>query len=86
MAVCFSGNHGAVTSVIALASSFDPTLGSYSVGLLYACYVLTAMLFGAYIISLTSAKKALVASLGLYAVYVSSYLVAVYQVPYNQCA
>jgi hypothetical protein len=80
MAVCFSGNHGAVTSVIALSSSFDATLGSYSVGLLYGCYVLTAMLCGAYVISITSAKKALVGSLALYAVYVASYLVAVVQV------
>lgn len=46
MAICFSGNHGAVTSVIALASSFDPTLGSYSVGILYGFYVLTAMFAG----------------------------------------
>jgi hypothetical protein len=46
MSVCFSANHGSVTSVIALASSFNPTLGSYSVGVLYGCYVLTAMLAG----------------------------------------
>ena len=30
MSIYFSANHGSVTSVIALASSFDPTLGSYS--------------------------------------------------------
>lgn len=77
MAVLFSGNHGAVTSVIALASSFDATLGSYSVGALYGFYVLTAMLAGTYVVSVTSAKKALIISLGLYAVYVASYLIAV---------
>jgi hypothetical protein len=77
MAVYFSANHGSVTSVIALASSFDATLGSYSVGMLYACYVLTAMFAGQYIIEASSAKKVLVGSLALYAVYVASYLVAV---------
>jgi len=46
MAVCFSGNHGAVTSVIALASSFNPLLGSYSVAILYSLYVVTAMFAG----------------------------------------
>jgi len=76
MAVCFSANHGAVTSVIALSSSFDPTLGSYSVGLLYGCYVLTAMLVGSYVISVTSAKRVLIVSLAMYAVYVASYLLA----------
>ena len=30
MSLCFSANHGSVTSIIALSSSFDPTLGSYS--------------------------------------------------------
>lgn len=77
MALCFSGNHGSVTSVIALASSFQATLGSYSVGTLYGSYVITAMFFGPYLISVTSAKRGLIASLALYSVYVSSYLVAV---------
>ena len=77
MSIYFSANHGSVTSVIALASSFDPTLGSYSVGTLYGCYVLTAMFAGQYIIEATSAKNVLVWSLALYAVYVASYLIAV---------
>ena len=53
------------------------SLGSYSVGMLYGCYVLTAMLAGAYLITLTSAKWCMTFSLALYAVYVASYLVAV---------
>ena len=79
MALLFSANHGAVTSIIALSSSFDAELGSYSVGILYGFYVLTAMLAGAYIVSLTSSKRALIGSLALYAVYVASYLVAAIQ-------
>lgn len=77
MSMCFSANHGSVTSVIALASSFNATLGSYSVGVLYGCYVLTAMLAGPYIVSKFSAKRALIFSLFLYAIYVASYLIAV---------
>lgn len=77
MSIFFSANHGSVTSVIALASSFEAVLGSYSVGVLYGCYVLTAMLAGPYIVSKTSAKKALIFSLALYAIYVASYLIAV---------
>ena len=44
---------------------------------MHRCYVLTAMLAGAYVISITSAKWCLTFSLSLYAVYVASYLVAV---------
>jgi len=76
MSACFSANHGAVTSVIALASSFNATLGSYSVGVLYSLYVVTAMLFAQTFVDWMTQKGALVSALGLYSIYVGSYLVA----------
>eukprot|EP00619_Florenciella_sp_RCC1007_P005376 CAMPEP_0205907510 /NCGR_PEP_ID=MMETSP1325-20131115/2598_1 /ASSEMBLY_ACC=CAM_ASM_000708 /TAXON_ID=236786 /ORGANISM="Florenciella sp., Strain RCC1007" /LENGTH=468 /DNA_ID=CAMNT_0053273607 /DNA_START=55 /DNA_END=1461 /DNA_ORIENTATION=- len=78
MTVCFSLNHASVTSCIALATSsgLPGNLGSYSVAVLYACYVITAMLFSQVIIFYSSQKGALTGSLAVYALYVASYLVA----------
>jgi hypothetical protein len=52
MAVCFGANHGAVASVIALASTFNPALSSYSVAVLYSFYVVTAMFAGLFSVCL----------------------------------
>uniref|UniRef100_A0A7S2CTI9 Uncharacterized protein n=1 Tax=Florenciella parvula TaxID=236787 RepID=A0A7S2CTI9_9STRA len=78
MTVCFSLNHASVTSCIALATSsgLPGNLGSYSVAVLYACYVVTAMLFSQVIIFYCSQKGSLTGSLAVYALYVASYLVA----------
>lgn len=78
MSVCFSLNHASVTSCIALSTSsgLPGNLGSYSVGVLYACYVVTAMLFSQLVIFYCGQKGSLVGSLAVYAVYVASYLVA----------
>lgn len=76
MASLFSMNHGSVTSVIALASSFSPDLGTQSTGVLYICYVLFAMFFAETVVFKVGKKFALVGSLGLYAIYVAAYLIA----------
>jgi hypothetical protein len=74
MALCFSANHGAVTAVIALASSFgDTNLGSYSVGVLYSVYVLTATFGGSSVIRRWSTKgKAPSSLLGTSCTFVSA--------------
>lgn len=76
MSVYFSLSHGCVVSVIDLSSNFGHNLGSYSVGTLYAAYVVTATLMGVPLISISSAKRVLVASMVMLSVYVSSYLLA----------
>ena len=55
MSIYFSANHGSVTSVIALASSFDPTLGSYWWVLLWVLHIDCCC--GQYIIEATSAEN-----------------------------
>lgn len=76
MSVCFSANHGAVLSVIDLSANFGDKLGSYSIGTLYGCYVISSTLFATSLISATSSKRVLVFSMALLAIYCCSYLVA----------
>ncbi len=59
-ALIFSLNQGAVLAVVDLASSFGEDLGSYSIGLLCCTYVLSATLFGSYLISRFTAKRVMV--------------------------
>mmetsp|Transcript_11022 Transcript_11022/g.44673 ORF Transcript_11022/g.44673 Transcript_11022/m.44673 type:complete len:621 (+) Transcript_11022:58-1920(+) len=77
MAVCFSLNHGTVTALIALASSsLGKTLGNVSSGVLYLVYTLTAAFCSNAMAATFGAKFTLFVGLGIYCVYVVSYLVA----------
>lgn len=77
MSVCFSVNHGTVSSVIALSTSLLGTgLGSVNLGTLYFFYVLTALVFATAIIQALGAKGGLLFGTGGYCVYVLSFLLA----------
>eukprot|EP01065_Artemidia_motanka_P018692 TRINITY_DN2202_c1_g3_i1.p1 TRINITY_DN2202_c1_g3~~TRINITY_DN2202_c1_g3_i1.p1 ORF type:complete len:519 (+),score=119.68 TRINITY_DN2202_c1_g3_i1:71-1558(+) len=74
--VVFSLNHGTVTASIPLATGdFGNSLGSYSLGTLYAWYTAAAMLLAVPMLDRIGAKQTLVVGLGCNAVYVASYLV-----------
>lgn len=77
MSLCFSLNHGCVTSCLALASAqLGPKLGGYSSGVLYAFYTLTALLLAPDVVRRLGSKGALDWGLFLYCAYVGSYAVA----------
>eukprot|EP01061_Rhynchopus_euleeides_P027404 TRINITY_DN44572_c0_g1_i1.p1 TRINITY_DN44572_c0_g1~~TRINITY_DN44572_c0_g1_i1.p1 ORF type:complete len:530 (+),score=218.15 TRINITY_DN44572_c0_g1_i1:88-1590(+) len=78
MTLCFSVNHGTVTAVIPLATAqFDDDLGSYSLGLLYLFYTLTALLASTSIVDELGHKWGLVAGCGVYTAYVAGNLLGV---------
>ena len=76
MCVSMSLNMGVVTTVIAFAGADFPDIGVYSVGVLYAFYVMSAMCLGPLMQALFGLKKCLVLGLVQYCVYLLVYLVA----------
>lgn len=74
MTVCFSVNHGAVTSVLSLAVPLlGPTAGPYSSGTLYICYAATALFLSTPLLSFLGTRNALITGTALYCVYVASF-------------
>jgi len=70
MAVCFSINHGCVTSVLALASSdFDDDLAAISSTLLYGTYTTSALFAAVPLVLSLGAKRSLSFGLWLYCFY-----------------
>ena len=79
MAVCFSVNHGAVTSVLSLAVPLlGPVAGPYSSGTLYICYAATALFLSTPIMSFLGTRNALIVGTALYCVYVASFPVGLF--------
>ena len=79
MAVCFSVNHGAVTSVLSLAVPLlGPVAGPYSSGTLYICYAVTALFLSTPIMSFLGTRNALIVGTALYCVYVASFPVGLF--------
>eukprot|EP00656_Telonema_subtile_P037798 TRINITY_DN4216_c0_g1_i1.p1 TRINITY_DN4216_c0_g1~~TRINITY_DN4216_c0_g1_i1.p1 ORF type:complete len:493 (-),score=108.54 TRINITY_DN4216_c0_g1_i1:146-1624(-) len=79
MTVCFSINHATVAAMIALAtSSLGERLGSLQTALLYTFYTLTALFGAKLVVNRTGYKWGVVAGLGLYVVYVGSFILAAY--------
>eukprot|EP01062_Namystynia_karyoxenos_P078646 TRINITY_DN8137_c0_g1_i1.p1 TRINITY_DN8137_c0_g1~~TRINITY_DN8137_c0_g1_i1.p1 ORF type:complete len:576 (+),score=129.23 TRINITY_DN8137_c0_g1_i1:97-1824(+) len=75
MSVSFSINHGAVTGSVALASSvLGSSLGGSGAGTLYLMYTLSALLVAKPLVRRLGEKKALLAGLLLYSVYLASFL------------
>jgi len=78
MSLCFSLNHGCVTSCLALASAqLGPALGGYSSAILYLFYTTTALLVAPAIVRTLGPKGSLDYGLLLYCVYVGSYALAI---------
>jgi len=70
MAICFSINHGCVTSVLALASSdFDEDLAAISSALLYGTYTTSALFAAVPLVLSLGAKRSLSFGLWLYCFY-----------------
>jgi len=76
MCICFSINHGCVTALIPLATGDFGSLGSYTLGTLYAFYTLTALFFSTAIVGMTGHKWGMVLGMSIYCGYVALYLVA----------
>mmetsp|Transcript_13021 Transcript_13021/g.19494 ORF Transcript_13021/g.19494 Transcript_13021/m.19494 type:complete len:484 (+) Transcript_13021:105-1556(+) len=77
MSVCFALNHGTVTALTALASSeLGILLGNISSGILYFQYTMVAAFFSYWTTANLGAKRTLIFGLGLYCLYVASYLIA----------
>lgn len=77
MAVCFSVNHGTVSAVIGLATSLlGLGLGSTGLGILWSCYVLTAMIFATAILQAVGPRGGLLLGTLGYCCYVGSFLLA----------
>jgi len=71
MALCFSINHGCVTSVLALASSdFDDDLAAISSAILYGTYTISALFAAVPLVLTLGAKRSLSAGLWLYCLYI----------------
>jgi hypothetical protein len=84
MSVCFSLNHGCVTSCLALASAqLGPALGGYSSGILYLFYTMTALLVAPAVVQRLGAKGSLQGGLLLYCLYVGSYALALFAPAYR---
>ena len=67
MSLCFSLNHGCVTSCLALASAqLGPALGGYSSAILYLFYTTTALLVAPAIVRTLGPKGSLDYGLLLY--------------------
>jgi len=70
MAICFSINHGCVTSVLALASSdFNDNLAAISSAILYGMYTTSALFAAVPLVLTQGAKRSLSAGLWLYCFY-----------------
>ncbi|KAK3279712.1 hypothetical protein CYMTET_12418 [Cymbomonas tetramitiformis] len=77
MSLCFSLNHGCVTSVIGLASiELGDQLGGDSLGLLYVMYTCIALVGATGIVEVLGQKWALVAGTSAYCVYVATFVFA----------
>jgi hypothetical protein len=71
----FSLNHAVVVTALSLASAeLGDRLGSYGSGVLYVCYCSAALFLSSGVVAAWGAKRAMVVSLSLYSLYVSSYL------------
>jgi len=71
MAICFSVNHGCVTSVLALASTdFNDNLAAISSALLYGTYTTSALFAAVPLVLTLGAKKSLSFGLWLYCFYI----------------
>ena len=73
MAVAFSINHAAVTSVLGLATGLLGDNGTYQSGTLFLLYAITAMIFSSGLIETFGARSTLIAAASLYTVYVLSF-------------
>jgi len=75
--ICFSINHGCVTSVIGLASSVLPdNLAGAQLGTLYVTYSLTALFGSAAMVTTFGSKWSLFVSTFMYCTYVACFLFA----------
>ena len=73
MAIAFSINHAAVTSVLGLATGLLGDNGTYQSGTLFLLYAITAMIFSSGLIETFGARRTLIAAAALYTVYVLSF-------------
>lgn len=77
LAVCFSVNHACVTSLLALATrNLGQALGGVQTGVLYSTYTLSALFMASGLVQRHGFKNVLGLGLGLYCLYVASFLVA----------
>jgi hypothetical protein len=76
MSLCFAMNHGAITTVVSFAGADFKEIGTFSNGILYGGYCVSALLFANLIVSSFGLKKSLVAGVAQYCIYLSMYLLA----------
>ena len=76
MSIAFSINHATVTAMVGLASANLKDLGNLQNALLYLFYTFTALLASKSIVGATGAKGGIVAGLGMYMLYVGSFILA----------
>jgi len=77
MSVCFSFNHGCVTSLLGLASStLSDRLSGLQSGILYIFYLLSALFCSSSLVGVFGSKGALVSGVFLYCFYVCCFLVS----------
>jgi hypothetical protein len=75
LALSFSANHAVAVTALALASAaLGPKLGSYGVGVLYAGFTVSALLFAPAVVRTLGPRRAMVLSLSLYCAYVGSFI------------
>eukprot|EP00937_MAST-01D_sp_MAST-1D-sp2_P002683 g2683.t1 len=77
LCVTFSTNHAVVVTALSLATAeLGPELGAYGSGTLYITYTFAALFLAPGVVGLFGPKRAMVAALYLYSVYVASFLAA----------
>jgi hypothetical protein len=76
MTACFSANHGCITTVIAFAGADEGAIGTYSTGVMYGSYMLTALFVSNVILAWLGTKWSLVLGLAVYTVYLLAFLLA----------
>jgi hypothetical protein len=76
MSVCFSANHGCVTTASGFAAADFPTAGNDSNSALYLMYCLSAMLLSGVVIALWGSKFGMIAGLFQYTVYICTFFLA----------
>jgi len=75
MAICFSLNHGCVTSLLGLASAtLSDKLSGLQSGILYIFYLLSALFCSSSLVAVFGSKYALVTGVFLYCFYVGCFL------------
>lgn len=82
MSTCFSINHGAVVTVIALATAhLGPLLGAFDLAFFNSMYVFTGLVLQSVVVHALGLKKGLFAGCALYCMYVLSFLLAMLMEP-----